>query len=159
MKSDGAPPTPAGRASAAAKALADKPEGRPSRGQSADVIVIPVHLRMQWTDAMAFDARLTPAVFRVACVIGHHLNRRSGDTHVGQERIAELTGLTARAVRNAIARLEACGWATRLRRARGGEHLSPGLRRRRRRGHRRWTAPGRPGRIAEGGKEEPRFHV
>lgn len=79
-------------------------------GAGGEVIVIPKQLRMEWTDAMAFDAALTPAAFRVGAVIGHHLNRQSGEAHPSQATLAALTGLSARGVRQAIAALEARGW-------------------------------------------------
>lgn len=75
-----------------------------------EVILITKQLRMQWTDAMAVDAALSPTAFRVGCVIGSHLNKSSGDTFVKQETIADLLGVTKRTVQAAIGELEYRGW-------------------------------------------------
>lgn len=77
---------------------------------SADVILITKPLRMDWTDALALDARLSHVAFRVACIIGFHFNKNAGDTFVKQDTIARVAGLCPRTVRNAIGELETLGY-------------------------------------------------
>lgn len=81
-----------------------------TRGRSAEVILIPKQLRMEWTDAMAVDSTLPALAFRVGCVIGVYFNRHRGDTYVRQDTIAGMLGITVRAVRGAVGELEARGW-------------------------------------------------
>lgn len=76
----------------------------------ADVILIPKQLRMEWTDLLAHDRALSNSAFRVACIIGSHFNRRTGDTYVKQETIAEKLGVSERTVWAAIMELERLGY-------------------------------------------------
>lgn len=79
-------------------------------GALADLILIPKQLRMEWTDLLAHDRELSNSGFRVACVIGSHFNRRTGDTYVKQETIAEKLGMSERTVWTAIMELERLGY-------------------------------------------------
>jgi biotin operon repressor len=73
---------------------------------SADVIVMPKQLRMEWTDHLALDTELSHVAFRVGCVIGRHFNSKSGETFVKQETIARVMKVSARTVWNAVKELE-----------------------------------------------------
>lgn len=77
---------------------------------SEDIVVLPKSLRMEWTDALALDPRLSPTAFRVGAVIGFHLNWRRCDTFVKQETIARLMELSERTIWGAIVELERRGW-------------------------------------------------
>ena len=88
----------------------DRAEAGSGRKASAQVILIPAQLRMQWTDLLALDRRLSDLAQRVACVIGFHLNRHRGDTYVTQDTIAALMGRTVRSVQRAIGELERAGY-------------------------------------------------
>jgi hypothetical protein len=79
-------------------------------GTSAEIIILPKQLRMEWTDAMALDQRLSHSAFRVACAIGYHFGSRTGGTFVKHETIARVLGISPRTVWSAIAELEAAGY-------------------------------------------------
>jgi hypothetical protein len=83
---------------------------QPALMKSADVILIPKQLRMEWTDAMALDSNVTPIAFRVGCVIGSHINRRSGEAYPRQDTIARAAGCSERTVWTAISLLESLGY-------------------------------------------------
>ena len=83
---------------------------RSAKTKSADVILIPKQLRMEWTDVLALDRDLSHVAFRVACVIGSHFNRHRGDTYVKQETIARVMGVSERTVWTAILGLERGGY-------------------------------------------------
>lgn len=76
----------------------------------ADVILIPARLRLGWIDVLAMDHRLSHVAFRVACVIGRHFNKRSGDTFIKNETIASVMGVSKRTVWTAIRDLEEAGY-------------------------------------------------
>lgn len=86
----------------------DQRRQKPADG--ADIILIPKQLRMEWTDLLAHDRSLSNSAFRVACIIGSHFNRRTGDTYVRQDTIAEKLGVSARTVWAAIGELERLGY-------------------------------------------------
>jgi hypothetical protein len=86
-----------------ARDAADKPT-------SADVILIPKQLRMEWTDVLALDSELSHVAFRVACVIGSHFNKHKGETYVSQETIARIMDVSERTVWTAIIELERRGY-------------------------------------------------
>jgi hypothetical protein len=77
---------------------------------TADVILIPKQLRMDWTDVLALDSELSHVAFRAACVIGSHFNKHKGDTYVSQETIARVMGVSDRTVWSAIVELERRGY-------------------------------------------------
>jgi len=52
---------------------------RPSLS-SAERLLIPLQLRMAWTDSIMLDRSLPPLAKIAAGVIGQHFNRRTGDT-------------------------------------------------------------------------------
>lgn len=85
-------------------------DGGDSKRASAEVILIPKQLRMEWTDAIMLDPDLPPLAKVVAGVIGAHLNRHRGDTYLRQDTIADQLRLSLRAVQGAIGRLEAAGY-------------------------------------------------
>jgi hypothetical protein len=74
------------------------------------VILIPKHLRIEWTDAVMLDPALAPIAKAAAGVIGHHFNRTTGDTFLSQRTIAEALGITVRALQKAIEALEQRGY-------------------------------------------------
>jgi hypothetical protein len=74
------------------------------------VIAIPKRMRMAWTDAIAFDREVSDSAYRVACIIGAHFNRYSGETFISQKTIAKLVNKTDRTVRTAIFELERLGY-------------------------------------------------
>jgi hypothetical protein len=76
----------------------------------ADIIVLPKKLRAEWTDVMALDLALSPLDFRVACVIGRHFNRKSGEAFPGQKLLARLVGVSDRAIWKSIQKLEERGY-------------------------------------------------
>lgn len=78
--------------------------------RSAEVILIPKQLRMEWTDVIMLDPALPPLAKVVAGVIGAHLNRHRGDTYLRQDTIADQLGLSLRAVQGAIGKLEVAGY-------------------------------------------------
>lgn len=80
------------------------------RGRSAEVILLPLKLRMQWTDLLMLDAAISPSARQVGGVIGYFLNKHRGDTYVTQDTIAGITGLSGRSVKRATAELEAAGY-------------------------------------------------
>jgi hypothetical protein len=77
---------------------------------SATVILIPKQLRMDWTDLLALDQRITDATFRIACVISTHFGNKSGLTYVSKKKLAEITGLDERTVGRASTLLEHLGY-------------------------------------------------
>lgn len=90
----------------------ERPSGRAGAAGApgGEVILIPKQLRAEWTDVMALDPELSATALKVACVIGHHLNKRAGTTYVSQQRIAEITRYASSTVRRAIAELEERGY-------------------------------------------------
>ncbi len=66
--------------------------------------------RARWLSRIAHDHDVSAVDFRVAFLIGGHINRKSGDAWPTQETIARLAGLKVRAVRNAIGRLADAGY-------------------------------------------------
>lgn len=82
----------------------------PAGAASGEVVLIPKHLRMDWTDTLALDPELSHLAFRVAAVIGSHFNRHRGDTFVSQETLARVLAISPRSVWNAIAELERRGY-------------------------------------------------
>jgi len=85
------------------------PTARPTQ-QSAEVTLISKPMRMEWTDAVAFDPEVSDSALRVACVIGGHFNHASGYTYINQQTIALLAKKTDRSVRAAVAELERLGY-------------------------------------------------
>jgi hypothetical protein len=77
---------------------------------SGKPVLIPKHLRMEWMDALALDPELSPVAYKVAAVIGVHLNSEKGDTFVKQARIADLMQVSERTVWTAIMELERRGY-------------------------------------------------
>jgi hypothetical protein len=77
---------------------------------SATVILIPKQLRMDWTDLLALDQRITDATFRIACVISTHFGNKSGLAYVSKKKLAEITGLDERTVGRASTLLEHLGY-------------------------------------------------
>ena len=86
----------------------DKPD-RPGV-RSAEIILIPKQLRAEWTDVMAMDSGLSLLAFRVACVIGSHFNRHTGDTFISRETVADAIGYSLRSIVSAINELERRGY-------------------------------------------------
>jgi hypothetical protein len=81
-----------------------------SRQKSAQIILIPKQLRMDWVDVMALDPSLPPTAFKVACVIGSHFNRHSGLTFLTQQRLADAMQMSERSIWGAIRDLESRGY-------------------------------------------------
>jgi hypothetical protein len=77
---------------------------------TAEVILIPKRLRMDWIDLAALDKELPPASFKIGAVIGTHFDNKSGLTYVSQETLAKVSGLSAATVARAIADLERRGY-------------------------------------------------
>lgn len=84
--------------------------------RSQDQIKIPRRLRLEWLDTMAHDPELSGTAYKIAGIVGTHLNNQSGLTHVSQQRIAGISGLSLRTVRNAIIELERLGYVSVVRR-------------------------------------------
>lgn len=76
----------------------------------ADIILLPKKLRAEWMDVMALDPELSPLVFRVACVVGKHLNHTTGDTFIAQETIARVLDISKRSVWGCLKKLEERGY-------------------------------------------------
>lgn len=72
--------------------------------------VIPKHRRMEWTDAMAKDAELSPTAFRVACIIGAHFNHNTGSTFVSLPTIARVAAICRNTARKLVCELEQRGY-------------------------------------------------
>jgi hypothetical protein len=87
-----------------------KPQPVPTVKPSGDLILITKQVRMEWTDVMALDAELSPIAFKVASVVGTHLNNYSGHTYVTQQTIARVMALSLRTVQKAIVELEKRGY-------------------------------------------------
>jgi hypothetical protein len=81
-----------------------------SNSGESDVILIPKHLRIEWTDVVMLDPGLSPIAKAAAGVIGHHFNRKTGDTFLAQKTIAAVLGITVRALQKAIEVLERRGY-------------------------------------------------
>jgi biotin operon repressor len=77
---------------------------------SAEIILIPKHLRMDWMDVLGTDRNLAPASYKVAGAIGTHFDNKSGMTYVSQKTIAKVTGLSIATVGRAIIDLEQRGY-------------------------------------------------
>jgi hypothetical protein len=82
-------------------------------------IKLPKSLRAEWMDVMALTPKVTPIAFKVAGVLGAHFSRNNAETFIKQETIARVTGLSERAVWNAIKLLVDLGYLTVERRERG----------------------------------------
>jgi DNA-binding MarR family transcriptional regulator len=63
----------------------------------------------QWLDQVALDHDLPPAAFKVAYVIGQHVNRQSGEAWPSTDSIAHRAGLAQSTVRSMVDRLEESG--------------------------------------------------
>ena len=85
-------------------------KSQPSSVASAEIIILPKQLRMDWVDVMALDSRLSHTAFRVACAIGYHFGSRTGSTFVKQDTVAQVLGLSPRTVWSAVAELERLGY-------------------------------------------------
>jgi hypothetical protein len=72
-------------------------------------VVITIKLKLDWHDRMVFDRELSSIGFRVGYAIGWHINRYSGQTHVGRHTIAEKIGCCVKSVDRAITELERRG--------------------------------------------------
>jgi biotin operon repressor len=90
-------------------------------------ILIPKQLRMEWTDVLALDKRLSPTAFRVGCVIGSHFSRHRGNAFISQERIAQILDISKRTVWSAITELEVRGYLI-VQRRELGHRVSDGRR-------------------------------
>jgi hypothetical protein len=86
---------------------------------SSATIAIPRAMRMAWTDAITCDPEVSDSACRIACVIGAHFNRYSGETFISQKTIARLANKTDRTVRTAIGELECLGYLEVVRRELG----------------------------------------
>jgi hypothetical protein len=78
--------------------------------RSAEIILIPKQLRMDWVDVMALDPSIVPMAFRIACVIGTHFGNKSGLTYISRETIARVAGVDLSTAKRAIVQLEAAGY-------------------------------------------------
>jgi Helix-turn-helix domain len=65
--------------------------------------------KFAWLDQVLADENLPATAFRLAYVIGQHLNRQSGKAWPSQKRLGEATGLTARTVRSLTEQLQKAG--------------------------------------------------
>lgn len=83
---------------------------RAPRPATAEVVLIPKHLRMDWMDAMVTDVDLAPVSLKVAGAIGTHFGNKSGMTYVSQKKVAKVTGLSEATVKRAIIDLEQRGY-------------------------------------------------
>jgi biotin operon repressor len=97
--------------------------GARERGKSAEVILLPKQLRMEWTDVIMLDRRLTFAQKVVAGALGYFLNRHRGDTFVSPDTLAALLDMNERSVRRALGQLEELGFLIVQRATRGGRGL------------------------------------
>jgi hypothetical protein len=88
----------------------DGDEQPTSRSSAGEVILIPKLLRLDWVDVMALDPNLSDAAFRVACIIGWHLNKHHGDTFLKQSTIAQIWGKCDRTAWAATKEIERAGY-------------------------------------------------
>jgi biotin operon repressor len=87
-----------------------KPAAKPAPRNNDSVILITKQLRKDWVDAMAIDADLAPASFKIGAAIGTHFGNKSGMTYVSVKTLAKLTGLSEATVGRAILDLERRGY-------------------------------------------------
>lgn len=83
---------------------------KPAPTAGAETVRIPKALRLEWVDLLAVDRQLSHTQFRVACIIGRHFNKITGDTFIGQETLARMMGVSKRTVWTAIKGLEDRGY-------------------------------------------------
>ncbi len=83
---------------------------RPKTKPSAEIILLPKQLRMDWMDVLSTDPELPPASHKVAGAIGTHFGNKSGLTYVSQKTLATVTGLSIATVTRAVLDLEARGY-------------------------------------------------
>ena len=81
-----------------------------SGGTKDTVVLIPKPLRAEWMDAIALDAKVSHAAFRVAGIIGSHFNSRTGKAFLRQDTIAGIMGASERTVWTAVKDLERTGY-------------------------------------------------
>lgn len=86
--------------------LPASPKGR----RDGEVVMISRQARLEWIDALSADPDLSHVAVRVACIIGQHFNRHTGDTFIKQDTIAARVRVSERTVWSAIRELEARGW-------------------------------------------------
>ncbi|WP_168202821.1 MULTISPECIES: DnaA N-terminal domain-containing protein [unclassified Tardiphaga] len=77
---------------------------------TAEIILIPKHLRMDWMDVMALDATLSPMAFKVAGVIGTHFGNKSGLAFISQEMIARVCEIDPSTTKRMVGELERRGY-------------------------------------------------
>jgi len=65
--------------------------------------------KFAWLDQVLADDNLPATAFKLAYVIGQHINRQSGRAWPSQKRLGEATGLTARTVRSLTEQLQKAG--------------------------------------------------
>lgn len=78
------------------------------------VLITPTY-RAAWLDMVANHPRVPSSAVHVACIVCGHFNNKTGETYVGQERVAEITGLSPRTVWTAISWLVKHGYLTKRR--------------------------------------------
>lgn len=80
------------------------------RRKSADIILLPKQLRMDWMDVMATDPAITPVEFKIGGAIGSHFGNKSGFTYVSLKLIAKVSGVSESTAARAALRLERRGY-------------------------------------------------
>jgi hypothetical protein len=83
----------------------------PARRANTDVlVVIRKQLRLDWIDVMACDPAISPVEFRIAAIIGSHVNKHTGYAFLTQVRIAKLSGRSERTIFAGVKNLESRGY-------------------------------------------------
>lgn len=62
-----------------------------------------------WLNRLALDREVSPLAFRLAFVIGQHINRKTGDAWPSQQTLADAIGATDRTVRTLVDQLAGQG--------------------------------------------------
>jgi hypothetical protein len=83
----------------------------PARRANMDVlVVIRKQLRLDWIDVMACDPAISPVEFRIAAIVGSHVNKHTGYAFLTQVRIAKLSGRSERTIFAGVKNLESRGY-------------------------------------------------
>src|SRR4051794_15706312 len=66
--------------------------------------------KMQWLNAISQEGELSSTAFRVAYLIGDHINRIAGFAWPSHVRLARKIGLSSKTIHRAVRELERAGW-------------------------------------------------
>jgi Helix-turn-helix domain len=82
-----------------------------TRDDTTDIKARTQHTRklFAWYDQVVADGNLPPSAFKVAYVIGQHVNWQSGEAWPSTDTIASRAGLAQSSVRDMVERLHQCG--------------------------------------------------